>query len=253
MGSCTTTFHTVSSLHCIDFSSTSKNPRLIPQKRIGCLGRRRGPKVVAYYGLKKPPYNLDALEPYMSRKALELHWGEHHKGYVDALNRHLSKSDILYGYTMDDLVKVTYNYGNPSPEFNDAAQVWNHEFFWDSMQPGGEDSPKLGLLRHIEEDFGSFTNFKEKFTEAALTLFGSGWVWLVLKKDEKRLVIVKTSNAITPIVWDDIHAYYLDYKNDRAKYVNIFINHLVSWHAATARIARAQSFVNLGEPNIPIA
>ncbi|XP_074303121.1 superoxide dismutase [Fe] 3, chloroplastic-like [Silene latifolia] len=262
MGSFTTTFHTGSTLHCNGFSSTSKNPSFIPQKRIGCLGRRTRPKVVAYYGLKKPPYNLDALEPYMSRKALELHWGEHHKGYLDALNRHLSKSDILYGYTMDELVKVTYNYGNPSPEFNDAAQVWNHEFFWDSMQPGGGDSPKLGLLLQIEKDFGSFTNFKEKFTEAALTLFGSGWVWLVLKKHEKRLVIVKTSNAITPIVWDDIpllcldmweHAYYLDYKNDRAKYVNVFMNHLVSWHAATARIARAQSFVNLGEPKIPVA
>ncbi|CAO2838000.1 unnamed protein product [Amaranthus hypochondriacus] len=224
------------------------------------LGKRLG--VVAYYGLKEPPYNLDALEPYMSKKTLESHWGDHHKGYLEALNGHLRRSDILYGYTMDELVKVTYNYGNPLPEFNDAAQVWNHDFFWESMQPGGGDSPKLGLLLQIEKDFGSFANFKEKFVEAAMTLFGSGWVWLVLKRKEKQLAVVKTSNAITPIVWDDIpilcldmweHAYYMDYKNDRATYVNNFMNHLVSWHSATSRLVRAQAFVNLGEPKIPIA
>lgn len=233
-----------------------------------CYQRRRheGPKqrsgVVAYYGLKKPPYDLDALEPYMSKKSLESHWGEHHRGYLEALNRHLSKSDVLYGYTMDELVKVTYNYGNPLPEFNDAAQVWNHDFFWESMQPGGGESPTLGLLQQIEKDFGSFTNFKEKFIEAAMTLFGSGWVWLVLKRKEKQLVVVKTSNAVNPIVWDDIpiicldvweHAYYLDYKNDKAEYVKIFMNHLVSWDAAAGRLAHAQAFVNLGEPKIPIA
>ncbi|KAL9238714.1 hypothetical protein vseg_013099 [Gypsophila vaccaria] len=258
-----TTFQTSSILHCNGFTSASKYPNFLPQQQDrACPGRKKGSKVVAYYGMKRPPYNLDALEPYMSQKMLESHWGEHHRGYVDALNIHLSRSDILYGYTIDELVKVTYNYGNPMPEFNDAAQVWNHEFFFDSIQPGGGDSPKLGLLKQIEKDFGSFTEFKEKFIEAAITLFGSGWVWLVLKKNEKRLAIVKTSNAITPIVWDDIplicidvweHAYYLDYKNDKAKYVNVFMDHLVSWHAATARIARAQSFVNLGEPKIPIA
>lgn len=257
-----TTFPVSSSLHANDLSPRIKFPTLSYQQKRGHHGLRRGPKVVAYYGLKTPPYNLDALEPYMSRKTLESHWGQHHRSYVEALNRHLSRSDILYGYTMDDLVKVTYNCGNPLPEFNDAAQVWNHDFFWESMQPGGGDSPKLGLLTQIEKDFGSFTNFKEKFIEAAMTLFGSGWVWLVLKRKEKRLAVVKTSNAITPIVWDDIpiicldmweHAYYLDYKNDRAKYANVFMNHLVSWHAATSRIVRAQAFVNLREPKIPVA
>ncbi|KAK1567271.1 hypothetical protein Q3G72_010135 [Acer saccharum] len=239
----------------------SKSPKL-PHSRRRFQGSQRASKVVAYYGLKTPPYKLDALEPYMSKRTLEMHWGEHHRGYVEGLNKHLEKSDVLYGYTMDELVKATYNNGNPLPEFNNAAQVWNHDFFWESMQPGGGDMPELGVLKQIEKDFGSFTNFREKFIEASLTLFGSGWVWLVLKREERRLEVVKTSNAINPLVWDDIpivsldmweHAYYLDYKNDKAKYVNVFMNHLVSWNVAMSRMARAEAFVNLGEPNIPVA
>ncbi|KAK4486822.1 hypothetical protein RD792_006589 [Penstemon davidsonii] len=135
------------------------------------------------------------------------------------------------------------------------------------MQPGGGDMPTLGLLQQIEKDFGSYTNFKEKFIEAVLTSFGSGWVWLVLKREKKCLAIVKTTNAVNPLIWNDIvrnfspiisldlweHAYYLDHKNDRGAYVKTFMDHLVSWDAATARIARAQAFVNLGEPKIPVA
>ncbi|KAH6815616.1 Fe superoxide dismutase 3 [Perilla frutescens var. frutescens] len=211
----------------------------------------RASSIIAYYGLKSPPYKLDALEPYMSHKTLEVHWGAHHRGYVEALNKQLEKNDILYGYTMDELIKVTYNNGNPLPEFNNAAQVWNHDFFWESMQPGGGEMPTLGLLQQIDKDFGSFANFRDKFIQAALTSFGSCWVWLVLKREKKCLAIVKTSNAINPLVWNDIpiigldlweHAYYLDYKNDRAKYIDTFMNHLVSWDAAAARMARAQAF-----------
>ncbi|XP_004501984.2 superoxide dismutase [Fe] 3, chloroplastic-like isoform X2 [Cicer arietinum] len=244
-----------------DLSQKFKIPKLLHRKkRFGVLPRSS--KVTAFYGLKAPPYELDALEPYMSKRTIDMHWGEHHRNFIEGLNKQLEKDDILYGYTMDELIKVTYNNGNPLPEFNNAAEVWNHDFFWESMQPGGGDMPVLGLLQQIEKDFGSFTNFKEKFIEAALTLFGSGWVWLVLKREEKQLAIVKTSNAICPIVWDDIpiinldlweHAYYLDYKNDRAKYVNVFMNHLVSWNAATERLAYAEAFVNLGEPKIPVA
>lgn len=218
--------------------------------------------ICAYYSLKPPSYKFDALEPYMSKRTLEVHWGEHHRGYVESLNKFLEKDDLLYGCTMDELIKVTYNNGNPLPEFNVAAQVWNHDFFWESMQPGGGNLPILGLLQQIEKDFGSFTNFREEFIETALTLFGSGWVWLVLKRNEKRLAIVQTTNAVTPLVWDDIpllsldmweHAYYLDYKNNKAQYANVFMDHLVSWNAALARMARAQAFVNLGEPKIPVA
>lgn len=244
-----------------DLSTKFKIPKLLHRKkRFGVLPRSS--KVTAFYGLKTPPYEHDALEPYMSKQTIDMHWGEHHRNFVEGLNEQLGKDDILYGYTLDELVKVTYNNGNPSPEFNNAAEVWNHDFFWESMQPGGGDMPILGLLQQIEKDFGSFTNFKEKFTEAALTLFGSGWVWLVLKREEKQLAIVKTSNAICPIVWGDIpiinldlweHAYYLDYKNDRAKYVNVFLNHLVSWNTATERLTWGEAFVNLGEPKIPVA
>ncbi|XP_004506461.1 superoxide dismutase [Fe] 3, chloroplastic isoform X2 [Cicer arietinum] len=244
-----------------DLSRNFKIPKLLHRKkRLGVLSRSS--KVTAFYGLKTPPYELDALEPYMSKRTIDKHWGEHHRNFIEGLNKQLEKDDILYGYTMDELIKVTYNNGNPLPEFNNAAEVWNHDFFWESMQPGGGDIPVLGLLQQIEKDFGSFTNFKEKFIEAALTLFGSGWVWLVLKREEKQLAIVKTSNAICPIVWDDIpiinldlweHAYYLDYKNDRAKYVKVFMDHLVSWNAAMERLAYTEAFVNLGEPKIPVA
>ncbi|KAK9284005.1 hypothetical protein L1049_012264 [Liquidambar formosana] len=291
MGSCCNNLFLPSS-HPLasDFSQHFRCPKLPYLQRKGMLhGLQRASKVLAYYGLKTPPYKLDALEPYISQRTLEMHWGGHHRDYVEGLNKQLEKNNILYGCTMDELVKVTYNNGNPLPEFNNAAQVWNHDFFWESMQPGGGDMPKLGVLQQIEKDFGSFTNFKEKFIESALTLFGSGWVWLVLKRTEKCLAVVKTSNAITPLVWDDIpiisldmweHAYYLDYKvhnhhkglflfsivnpslidpwgssmqNDKGKYVNVFMDHLVSWNAATARMARAEAFVNLGYPKIPVA
>ncbi|CAI9275371.1 unnamed protein product [Lactuca saligna] len=200
--------------------------------------------ISAYYSLKPPSYKLDALEPYMSKRTLEVHWGKHHRGYVEILNKYLSKNDVLYGYTMDELIRVTYNSGNPLPEFNVAAQVWNHDFFWESMQPGGGNLPILGLMEQIEKDFGSFAEFRQEFIESALTLFGSGWVWLVLKRNEQRLAIATTTNAVTPLVWDDIpllsldmweHAYYLDYKNDRARYANVFMDHLVSWNAENPR------------------
>ncbi|KAK3033694.1 hypothetical protein RJ639_033918, partial [Escallonia herrerae] len=248
-----------------DMSKLFQKPnfaQLCQQKKKELQGPRRSARIHAYYGLKSPPYKLDALEPYMSQRTLEMHWGKHHRSYVENLNKQLEKNDMLYGYTMDELIKVTYNNGNPLPEFNNAAQVWNHDFFWESMQPGGGNMPIFGLLQQIEKDFGSFTNFREKFIEASLTLFGSGWVWLVLRRNEKRLAILKTSNAINPLISADIpiisldmweHAYYLDYKNDKGKYANVFMDHLVSWNAATVRMARAQAFVNLGEPKIPVA
>ncbi|XP_038984611.1 superoxide dismutase [Fe] 2, chloroplastic-like isoform X2 [Phoenix dactylifera] len=222
---------------------------------------RRASKVLAYYGITTPPYKLDALEPYMSQRTLELHWGKHHRDYVDSLNKQLVKSP-LYGHTMEELIKVTYNNGNPLPEFNNAAQVWNHDFFWESMQSGGGKLPQGGVLQQIEKDFDSYSNFRDTFVESAMALFGSGWVWLVLRTEEKKLSVVRTSNAICPLVWGDIpiialdmweHAYYLDYKDDREKYINTFMDNLVSWHAATVRMLRAEAFVNLGEPKIPVA
>ncbi|KAJ0969621.1 hypothetical protein J5N97_022498 [Dioscorea zingiberensis] len=242
-------------------SSSIYAPKLVLQKRRLCWSQRSF-KVMAYYGLTTPPYELDALEPYMSKKTLEVHWGKHHREYVEGLNKHLANSPILYGYTLEELVKATYNNGNPLPEFNNAAQVWNHDFFWESMQPDGGKMPWGGLLEQIEKDFGAYNKFRDEFVESAISIFGSGWVWLVLKPEEKKLSILRTSNAVCPLVWRDIpiisldmweHAYYLDYKDNREKYANTFMNHLVSWHAATARIVRAQAFVNLGEPKVPVA
>ncbi|KAH7663573.1 Superoxide dismutase protein [Dioscorea alata] len=216
-------------------SSSIDSPKLVLRKRCLCQSRR-SLKVVAYYGLTTPPYEFDALEPYMSKRTLEVHWGKHHREYVEGLNKQLANSPVLYGYTLEELIRATYNNGNPLPEFNNAAQVWNHDFFWESMQPGGGKMPSGGLLEQIVKDF--------------------------VNPEEKKLSIVRTSNAVCPLVWRDFpiigldvweHAYYLDYKDDREDYVNTFMNHLVSWHAATARILRAQAFVNLGEPKIPVA
>ncbi|CAN6172428.1 unnamed protein product [Urochloa humidicola] len=197
---------------------------------------RRYSKVVSYYGLTTPPYKLDALEPYMSRRTVELHW--------------------------EELIKEAYNNGNPLPEYNNAAQVWNHHFFWESMQPEGGGLPEGGVLQQIEKDFGSFTNFREEFIRSASQLLGSGWVWLVLKRNEKKLSVVHTRNAISPLAFGDIpiisldlweHAYYLDYKDDRLTFITNFMDHLISWDTVTLRMMRAESFVNLGEPNIPVA
>nr|CAD1842987.1 unnamed protein product [Ananas comosus var. bracteatus] len=187
------------------------------------------------------------------KRTLELHWGEHHRHYVDSLNKQLTNSP-LYGYTMEELIKVTYNNGNPLPEFNNAAQVWNHDFFWESMQPDGGNLPCGGLLQQIEKDFGSFSNFRDEFVHSAMTLFGSGWVWLILKTNERRLSVVRTSNAICPLVWGDIPIICLDmWEVDKRTYAINFIDHLVSWHAVTSRMMRAEAFVNLGEPKIPVA
>ncbi|XP_037458356.1 superoxide dismutase [Fe] 2, chloroplastic-like [Triticum dicoccoides] len=243
------------------------HPHTAPAPPPSLLGpRRRRPsrrlsKVVSYYGLTTPPYKTDALEPYMSRRAVELHWGKHQQDYVDGLNKQLAISP-LYGHTLEDLIKEAYNNGNPLPEYNDAAEVWNHHFFWESMQPEGGGSPEAGVLQQIEKDFGSFFNFREEFMRSAMSLLGSGWVWLVLKRSERKLEVVHTRNAINPLAFGDIpiisldlweHAYYLDYKDDRRTYVSNFLDHLVSWHTVTLRMMRAEAFVNLGEPTIPVA
>ncbi|KAF3341585.1 superoxide dismutase [Carex littledalei] len=218
-------------------------------------------RVTAYYGLTTPPYELDALEPYMSKRTVEVHWGQAHNEHVEKLNKIL-KSSTFYGHTLEEMVKVTYNNGNPLVEFNDASSLWSHDFFWESMQPKGGSIPQGGVLTQIEKDFESFTNFKDEFVNAALSIFGSGWVWLYLKRNEKKLAVAKTQNAVSPLVWGDIpiigldmweHAYYLDYKDDRLAYVNNFLDHLVSWHSVMVRMMRAEAFVNLGEPNIPEA
>ncbi|KAL3714004.1 hypothetical protein ACJRO7_006020 [Eucalyptus globulus] len=152
--------------------------------------------------LKPPPYPLDALEPHMSANTMSYHWGKHHRSYVDNLNKQILGTE-LQGKSLEDVIVQTYNNGDLHPAFNNAAQVWNHDFFWDSMKPGGGGKPSGELLKLIERDFGSFEKFAEEFRAAAATQFGSGWAWLAFNprpSDGKELVVLKTPNAVNPLV-----------------------------------------------------
>ncbi|XVF54827.1 hypothetical protein PTKIN_Ptkin05aG0213000 [Pterospermum kingtungense] len=182
------------------------------------VSRRAGSSLItAKFELKPPPYPLNALEPHMSQASFEYHWGKHHRAYVDNLNKQIVGTD-LEGLSLEDIILVTYNKGDILPAFNNAAQAWNHEFFWESMKPGGGGGKPSGdLLVLIERDFGSFERFTEEFKSAAATQYGSGWAWLAYKANrlnvenatnpwasekDKKLVVVKSPNAVNPLVWD---------------------------------------------------
>ncbi|CAM6105970.1 unnamed protein product [Calypogeia fissa] len=215
------------------------------------------PVVSKAFILPDLPYPMDALEPHISKQTLEFHWGKHHRAYVDNLNKQIENTDLERN-TLDEIVKISYNNGNPSPAFNNAGQAWNHDFYWLSMKPGGGGEPGGELTTLIERDFGSYETFLAEFKQAATTQFGSGWAWLVANK--AKLEILKTPNAINPLIWGQVpllvidvweHAYYLDFQNRRVDYVNTFMNSLVNWDAAEERLARAKTVMNFGEPKIP--
>lgn len=213
---------------------------------------------------KPPPYSLDALEPHMTRETFDYHWGKHHRAYVDNLNKQIVGTE-LDTKSIEEIVLATYNKGDFLPPFNNAAQVWNHEFFWESMKPGGGGQPSGELLELIKRDFGSFEAFVSEFKAAAATQFGSGWAWLVYKAnrldvgnavnprpsdEDKKLAVVKSPNAVNPLVWDysplltiDVweHAYYLDFQNRRPDYISTFIEKLVSWDAVSSRLEAAKA------------
>ncbi|MBA0757157.1 hypothetical protein Gotri_020269, partial [Gossypium trilobum] len=189
----------------------------------------------------------NALEPHMSRETLEYHWGKHHRTYVENLNKQVVGTD-LEGLSLEDIIIVTYNKGDILPAFNNAAQAWNHDFFWESMKPGGGGKPSGDLLDLIERDFGLFERFIEEFKAAAATQFGSGWAWLAYKANrldvenavnpwpsekDKELVIVKSPNAVNPLVWD--------YFNRRPDYISVFMEKLVSWETVNARLEKAKA------------
>jgi len=193
--------------------------------------------------LPELPYGVKDLEPHISARTLEFHYGKHHQGYVTNVNKLLQGTDLL-GDTLDNI--VTRTAGNPerSGIFNNAAQVWNHTFYWQSMRPGGGGAPVGLVANKITSDFGGYEKFADQFKQVALAQFGSGWTWLVLIDD--RLSIVKTSNADNPIVkgqkplltidvWE--HAYYLDYQNKRGDYVEVFLKNLVNWEFANSQLA----------------
>ncbi len=179
------------------------------------------------------PYSKDALAPHISTETLEFHYGKHHAGYVKKLNAAI-EGTAMAEKSLEEIVKTA-----EGGTFNNAAQVWNHTFYWNSLSPDGGGEPTGAIADAIKSQYGSFDDFKEKFTDAAGSLFGSGWTWLV-KNADGSLGIEKTSNADTPLtsdktplltcdVWE--HAYYIDYRNARPDYINAFWN-LVNWDFA---------------------
>ena len=195
--------------------------------------------------LPELPYGLDALEPHLSRSTLEFHHGKHHAAYVTNLNNLVAGSD-LEGKSLEDTILAVSGDASKAGVFNNAAQVWNHTFYWQGMKPGGGGAPSGDLAAKIDADFGSFEAFKDQFKTAGATQFGSGWAWLVL--DNGTLKITKTGNADLPLahgqkalltmdVWE--HAYYLDYQNRRPDYITTFLDKLVNWDFVAANLAAA--------------
>ena len=190
------------------------------------------------------PYDRNSLEPYISGETLDYHHGKHHNAYVTNLNG-LVEAAALKSETPEDLEKIILT--SEGGLFNNAAQVWNHDFYWKCMRPGGGGAPTGKLAQALDEAFGSFDDFKKELTQAAVTQFGSGWAWLVV--DGGALKVMKTGNADLPLkhgmdalltvdVWE--HAYYIDYRNLRPKYVEAFLNNLVNWEFVAANYAAAK-------------
>ncbi len=191
------------------------------------------------------PYAKDALSPHISAKTLEFHYGKHHAAYVEKLNS-LIAGTALAEETLENIIKKTVNDASKAAIFNNAAQAWNHDFYWKSMKPSGASGagkPVGAIAQKINAVFGSYEKFAEDLKNAGLTQFGSGWAWLVVK--EGKLEIMKTSNADTPIahglvplltvdVWE--HAYYLDYQNRRGDYLDAFIKNLANWDFVNSQL-----------------
>lgn len=185
------------------------------------------------------PYAMEALEPHISRETLEFHYGKHHATYVTNLNN-LIKDTEFADMSLEEIVSKS-----SGGMFNNAAQIWNHTFYWNSLSPNGGGEPGGALGDAISASFGSFAEFKQAFTQTAITTFGSGWAWLV-KNEDGSLKLASTSNAATPLtepgstplmtcdVWE--HAYYIDYRNARPQYLIAYWE-LVNWEFATANFS----------------
>lgn len=191
------------------------------------------------------PYPENALEPHITAKTLSFHYGKHHLGYANKL-KELVQGTPFAAMSLEETIKSTADKAEHRAIFNNVAQVWNHTFYWRSMRPGGGGEPDVALTQRLIKDFGSPQAFMEQFRAAAMGVFGSGWAWLV--EDAGALKIVQTSNADTPLahgqkplltidVWE--HAYYLDYQNRRADYVQAFLTHLIDWSFAAKNLGVA--------------
>jgi len=189
------------------------------------------------------PFQKEDLEPYISAKTIEFHYGKHHASYVNKTNQLIAGTDYEK-MPLVDIIQKTVGVADKAAIFNNAAQVFNHNFYWNSMSPQGGGDPKGKISQKIKETFGSYQKFMDAFSDAAISQFGSGWAWLVL--DEGKLKIIKTANADTPVahgmkpiltidVWE--HAYYLDYQNRRADYVKAYLDHLINWEFAAQNLS----------------
>ncbi|MBN3941686.1 MAG: superoxide dismutase [Nostoc sp.] len=192
------------------------------------------------------PYDFNALEPYgVKAETFEYHYGKHHKAYVDNLNK-LTEGTELADKSLEEVIKTSFKDSSKTGIFNNAAQVWNHTFFWNSLKPAGGGAPTGELAAKIDQAFGSFDKFKEEFSNAAATQFGSGWAWLI--DDGGTLKVIKTPNAENPLahgqkalltldVWE--HAYYIDFRNARPAYIKNFLDQVVNWDFAAENLAKA--------------
>lgn len=190
------------------------------------------------------PYAKDALAPHISSETLDFHHGKHHAAYVKNLNGMVEGTDLA-SKSLEDVIRATAGVADKAGVFNNAAQIWNHTFYWQSMRPNGGGAPTGPLAEMIDRDFGSFDAFKDAFAKAGATQFGSGWAWLVHANG--KLEVRKTLNAETPLteagvtplltmdVWE--HAYYLDFQNRRPDYISTFLDHLVNWEFASENLA----------------
>lgn len=184
------------------------------------------------------PYAENALEPIISANTMSFHYRRHHQGYVDNLNRFIAGTEYAH-LSLEKIITSTAGLVEKTAVFNNAAQIWNHTFYWKSMTPKGGGEPPAALKHMIDQTFGSLDSCKKELASAAVSQFGSGWAWLVLK--EGSLMVVKTANAdlpqtlgLKPLLAIDVweHAYYLDYQNRRADYVNAVLDKLINWEFA---------------------
>jgi superoxide dismutase, Fe-Mn family len=192
------------------------------------------------------PFAVDALESYgMKAETFEYHYGKHHKAYVDNLNKLTAGSDLA-NKSLEEVIKISFQDSSKAGIFNNAAQVWNHSFFWNCLKAGGGGAPSGDIATRIEKDFGSYDKFAEEFSNAAATQFGSGWAWLA--DDGGTLKVMKTPNAENPLahgkkalltldVWE--HAYYIDFKNARPAFIKNFMEKLVNWDFVSHNLAAA--------------
>ena len=202
------------------------------------------PGATTLFVLPSLPYAENALEPVITAKTISFHYGKHHKAYVDNLNKLVAETDYKE-LTLEKLITNTAKQPEKAAIFNNAGQIWNHTFYWNSLSPKGGGEPPAALKQKIDVSFGSVDACKKELASVALSQFGSGWVWLVL--DGGQLKVVKTPHAENPLttgmkplltidVWE--HAYYLDYQNRRVDYINGVLEKLVNWDFAAANLSQ---------------